>query len=416
MRLNVVRGSVMIVCVLAAIFRTAATAGAFAEPTATPDPVTYPNSENTATDTSDRKAGGWLEIEGKRYYFLPKTWEKASGWQYIGGKRYYFLPETNEMVKGWQNIEGTTYYFSPETGEMFVGRREIGDKPFFFDKDGVLCTSGWIKGMDKKTYYCESNGSLASGWKKINGQKYYFFPKNNQMAIGRQKIKKYYYIFRENGRLAQSGGITITKAGGKIYCAGSNGKAAGGWHIKNNKLYYADKNGKVKTSTTYQGITFTKTGAAKNNTNSKLKIKVIRILDSITTKKMSQKTKLQKCWAYITRGNFHYASKYPNLSSPEWQKKTAYNMLSTHTGNCYSYACAFAALVSEIGYHPYVICGKVPGSRDRAANGFTRHAWVRIDKNHYDPEAQYAGWRRGIYGSSRYPVTHRIQKIVAYSK
>lgn len=43
-----------------------------------------------------------------------------------------------------------------------------------------------------------------------------------------------------------------------------------------------------------------------------------------------------------------------------------------------------------------MICGRVPGSRDGAADGFTRHCWVKINGLYYDPEAQYAGWMTGF--------------------
>ena len=143
---------------------------------------------------------------------------------------------------------------------------------------------------------------------------------------------------------------------------------------------------------------------------------LIRKVNSLTNKKMSKKEKLKTCWDYITGGKFRYASKYPDLSSPGWQIKTAYDMLSTHTGNCYSYACAFAALASEAGYKPYIICGRVHGSRDRAADGYTRHAWIKINNRYYDPEAHYARWLKGVYAKSRYPAAHKITKIVAYNK
>ena len=51
----------------------------------------------------------------------------------------------------------------------------------------------------------------------------------------------------------------------------------------------------------------------------------------------------------VRRGRFHYALKYPNLSKKGWQRATALNMLSTKSGNCYSFACGFAALTKEIG-------------------------------------------------------------------
>ncbi len=360
-------------------------------------------------------AAGWRKIDGERYYFLPETGAMAVGWRKIDGERYYFLPESGAIAAGWQKIDGDKYYFSPKTGNMLQGRQEIGKKAYFFKKSGVLCTSGWA-GADSKTYYCGAQGTLASGWKKIKGHKYYFLPKNNRMATGRHKVNGSDYIFRENGKLARSGGITIVTVGGKVYCAGADGKAAGGWQVKKRKLYYASKKGTVKRSTTFQGITFTKTGAAKENIASKLKIKLIKDVAAITNEKMDRKTKLAAFWSYLTGGNFRYASKYPNLNASGWQRRTAYDMLTTHTGNCYSFACAFAALASEIGYQPYVICGRVHGSRDRSADGYTRHAWVMINGKHYDPEADYAGWLRNVYARSSYPVSNQIQKTVAYNE
>ena len=59
----------------------------------------------------------------------------------------------------------------------------------------------------------------------------------------------------------------------------------------------------------------------------------------------------------------------------------------------------FAALAREIGYDPYVICGRVPGSRDGAGDGYTRHSWVIINGLHYDPEGQAKGWHTGVYGA-----------------
>ena len=360
-------------------------------------------------------ATGWQEIESKKHYFLPETGEMATGWQEIESKKYYFLPETGEMATGWQEIDDRKYYFSFETGVMLQGRQEIDGKAYFFDENGILCVSGWA-GTDDKTYYCGEDGCLVTGWQKIDGCKYYFLPENNYMATGLYKIKNCYYIFHSNGKLAKSDSITIVTAGDKVYCAGPDGRASGGWQIKNGKLYYANKKGIVKTDTKYQGITFTGTGEAKNNVNSKLKIMLIRKVNFLTNRKMSKQEKLKACWVYITGGKFRYASKYPNLSSPGWQIKTAYDMLSTHTGNCYSYACAFAALASEIGYKPYIICGRVHGSRDRAADGYTRHAWIKINSRYYDPEAHYAKWLKGVYAKSRYPAAHKITKIVAYNK
>ncbi len=381
-----------VLCTIATIISgTAAKAGEFPYIT----DYTHPVIENVTEDIPINAPAGWQEIESKKYYFLPETGEMVTGWQEIDSKKYYFLPETGEMATGWQEIDSKKYYFLPETGEMATGWQEI---------------------ESKKYYFLPETGEMVTGWQKIDGCKYYFLPEDNYMATGLYKIKNCYYIFHSNGKLAKSDSITIVTAGDKVYCAGPDGKASGGWQIKKNKLYYANKKGIVKTDTKYQGITFTGTGEAKSNINSKLKIMLIRKVNSLTNKKMSKKEKLKTCWDYITGGKFRYASKYPDLSSPGWQIKTAYDMLSTHTGNCYSYACAFAALASEAGYKPYIICGRVHGSRDRAADGYTRHAWIKINNRYYDPEAHYARWLKGVYAKSRYPAAHKITKIVAYNK
>ncbi len=357
---------------------------------------------------------GWQEIDGGRYYFSTEDGRMKSGWQEIDGRKYYFQPQTGQMQTGWQKISGERYYFSDVIGNMLTGRQEINGSVYLFGSDGILNTSGWIK-SGGRSYYSGSDGALKSGWQKIGGKKYYFSPQNYSMLTGNQKIDGSYYIFDEKGRLARSDDLQLVTVGQRIYLAQKDGTAAGGWHILKNKLYYASKTGRVKQNTSYQGIPFTGSGAAKkNHLNTKLKIKAMKVLASITKADMSSSQKLNEIWAYMSGKNFRYAVKYPDLNAKDWQRETAYDMLSTHSGNCYSFACAFAALAEEAGYKPYIICGRVRGSRDRAADGYTRHAWVRIDGKHYDPEAQFAGWLRGVYARSSYPVSHTVQDIVAY--
>lgn len=361
-----------------------------------------------------RMQTGWQDIGSGRYYFLPEDGRMQTGWQEIGGKRYYFSPQTGKMQTGWQEISGRRYYFADVIGYMQTGKQEIGGKAYLFGSDGVLNTSGWVKSRGKR-YYSAKNGVLKSGWQTIGGERYYFSPKSYYALTGQQKIGGSYYIFDDKGRLARSSGIRPVTVGKKVYLAKKDGTAASGWHILQNKLYYASKTGRAKQNTTYQGIPFTNSGAAKqNHLNTKLKIKTMQVLSSITNAGMSSSQKLNACWSYVSGITFRYAVKYPDLNADGWQKQTAYDMLSTHSGNCYSFACAFAALAAEAGYKPYIVCGRVRGSRDHAADGYTRHAWVKIGGLHYDPEAQFAGWLRGVYGRSSYPAAHTVQRIVAY--
>ena len=255
---------------------------------------------------------------------------------------------------------------------------------------------------------------LKKQWISEKGKKYYL-KSNWNVPIGSYKIDGTYYIFNSKGMLLQPKKDSLVTVGKTKYFVSPKGKPVPGWHITSGKLYNAKKTGEVRKNTKYEGITFSSTGDAKNNEACKLKKKVMTVVASITKSNMTKEQKLRACWNYmVNKKRFRYVSKYPNLNESGWIGKTAYNMLSTRTGNCYSFACAFAALTKEIGYEPYVVCARISGRRDRARDGLTRHAWVRINGRYYDPEAQFAGWRSGIYGRKGYPIRHVIQKIVRY--
>lgn len=363
-------------------------------------------------ETGEMLTGRQVMVDGI-YYFSPETGNMLVGWQEIDGERCYFSPGSGRMVVGWQKIGGKRYYLSKDTGEAVTGLQEIGQDRYYFDSEGILQTDAWIK-SGNKTYYSGKSGTLLTGLQKIGSRTYCFSTENSRMLTGPQEIDGKYYIFKSNGQLAESKGIRLVTVGNKRYCADKNGEAAAGWQLIAKKLYYVTRTGKLKSNTTYQGITLNSKGAAKNDANSRLKIKAMQTFAAITNDSMTKSQKLNACWSYVVGGQFRYAVKYPDLNASGWQRQAAYDMLSAHSGNCYGFACVFAALAEEAGYKPYVICGRVRGSRDRAADGYTRHAWVRINGRYYDPEAHYAGWRRGIYGNVSYPVSHTVQQVVEF--
>lgn len=38
-----------------------------------------------------------------------------------------------------------------------------------------------------------------------------------------------------------------------------------------------------------------------------------------------------------------------------------------------------------------------------------------IDGAYYDPEAQFAGWYRGVYGNGSYDINHTISRYIRYA-
>lgn len=254
-------------------------------------------------------------------------------------------------------------------------------------------------------------------WKKKKSGKYYILP-NGEKAVGSREINGEYFIFDLNGKLLTPKKNSLINIGNKIFYVSPEGTAVSGWQIIKKKLYSVKKSGVVRKNTKYKGIVFTKSGAAKSCQDTKIMLQTVKTVTSVIKLDMTKKQKLKACWKYlVSRKKFRYVSKYPDLKKKGWQRQTAENMLRTKKGNCYSFACAFAAMANEIGYDAYVVCGRVNGSRDGARDGLTRHAWVKIDGQYYDPEAQFAGWGRGIYGTKSYPLRrYKVQKTVAYWK
>lgn len=207
---------------------------------------------------------------------------------------------------------------------------------------------------------------------------------------------------------------TIVEIDGELCYVSAGGTVSEGWKVREGKLYYSDAEGRLKRSESFEGIRFGRNGAAMNSTDARLKTAVTQIVSSITDDTMTKSQKLSACWRYVTGGHMSYAGKYPDLNAEGWQRLLALDALTSGSGNCYGFACAFAALAEGVGCSPEVVCGRVSGSRDGAADGLTRHSWVMIDGCHYDPEAQWAGWCGGIYGYGSYPVNHAVQKVVKF--
>ena len=251
--------------------------------------------------------------------------------------------------------------------------------------------SGLIKEGTKYFFYDKKGNKLKSKWKTIQKRRYYF-KADGTAAVGGTKIGKYTYYVNKKGQAIKG----FCKIG--------------------NKLYRGDIKGRLTKNKTVANVTFNSKGYAKNDLNAKLKMKLMTIISRITTTEMSKSEKLYSCWRYLTSsGNFYYSTYWPDLNKKGWQREVAYNMLTTGGGDCYGFACTFAAMARELGYNPYVVLGRVSGTRDGAADGLTRHGWVMIDGAYYDPEAQFAGWYRGVYGNGSYDINHTISRYIRYA-
>lgn len=275
--------------------------------------------------------------------------------------------------------------------------------------------NGLVKEGSHYCYY--KNGVKQKNvWKRIKGYRYYFSSKGYAVTSC-INIDGTAYVFDKDGHLIQPSKKQILKSGDNYFYVDTDGKAQTGWFRIKNKLYRADPKGRMYKNRTHEGVIFGSDCVAKENTASALKLQTMKIVESITNSKMTKSQKLYACWKYIvSSGKFYYYSDYPDVNKVGWQKECALRMLVNHRGNCFGFACAFAALASEVGYEPYVVRGRVAGSRDQASDGMTRHAWVKIGNGYYDPEGVYAGWSGYIYGRSYYPIYHSVIQVVNFRK
>lgn len=279
----------------------------------------------------------------------------------------------------------------------------------------ALKKSGLIKEGTKYVYYDKKSNKLKSKWKTI-GKNRYYFKVDGTAAVGGTKIGKYIYVFDLQGRLIKPSKSKIVTVGKTSYYVNKKGQATKGFFKIGKKLYRGDAKGRLTKNKTVANITFNSKGYAKNDLNAKLKRKLMTTISRITTPGMSKSRKLYACWRYLTSGgHFYYSTYWPDFNKKGWQREVAYRMLTTGGGDCYGFACTFAAMAYEIGYNPYVVLGRVSGTRDGAADGLTSHGWVMINGAYYDPEAQFAGWYRGVYGSGSYDIRHTVSRRVRYA-
>ena len=240
---------------------------------------------------------------------------------------------------------------------------------------------------------------------------------------GPAKISGKLYFLRPDGTPARSSKERILECGGKRYYVLKDGRIRKGWNVSGKDLYYfGKKSGAMVVNKTVSGITLLPDGKAqKSYTDSKgnkmksldvsIRIKCIKVLKKRGVYNKSKAKQLRSAWTYMTnRKTFHYSKIYPNLKDPQWTKKYANRMLSSHGGNCYGYACTLSAFAWTIGYDPYVVAGRCPGSRDGAGDGFTRHCVLKINGKWYDPEYWAIYRSHYLYGAGHLSYTFKNRR------
>ena len=304
-----------------------------------------------------------------------------------------------------------------EAGEDF-----LISSPVFSKTSAVK--NGWKK-KNNRWYYYENGERIKEQWRDLDvtlstGKKVrrrFYFRQHGAACTSVLKYNGKYYTFNERGMLNVGNGSKIFKVGNNCYCPGPDGACRTGWIIINNKLYYANKYGRLvhdkmiggKAGIRFQGI------EAVDSTAAASKLLCMNIISNVTTPSMSKPEKLKAVYDYVVN-TCDYVLRYnPVRTDPLWMKQKALEMLTSHGGDCISYACAFAGLASSLGYKAKVIYGRVPGTRDQAPDGFTTHCWVLINGLQYDPEGESAGWNWDAYATYDYTFAYQVTAVYDYA-
>ncbi|WP_410984366.1 hypothetical protein [Bacillus cereus] len=151
---------------------------------------------------------GWVQMDGKWYYYSPTTGEKEIGWNEISGTWYYFN-NNGEMRTGWEKVNHIWYYLE-ESGAMKTGWLKSGSAWYYLEESGAMKT-GWLK-SGSAWYYLEESGAMKTGWLK-SGSTWYYLEESGAMKTGWLNIGGTWYYFYSSGEMAHNTRIDGHKIG-----------------------------------------------------------------------------------------------------------------------------------------------------------------------------------------------------------
>lgn len=296
--------------------------------------------------------------------------------------------ETAPVQTGLVKVNGRTMYIQKNGTPLKNDKVLVNGYMYVFGKTGLLTQKykyykpQWIKKSDGYYYWRQENGKILKkrGWHIVNNKKY-FLLSDGKRAKGWTKVGGKYLYFQTNGLQRKQRGLF--KAGGSVYCLKADFSRATGMYWVNGKRYYFHtKTGKLIKDQKILVVDNKYYSADKDGVITRLNpleaqaaLEAQKIINKCTNSSMSREQKLRACFNY-TLWNIKYKTDpfdKAKFEVKDWQyQRVIQACKSGFVGNCYAFACIFAACAKELGYEPYVIVAAVD------------HGFVQINGLYYD--------------------------------
>ena len=216
--------------------------------------------------------------------------------------------------------------------------------------DGSCLKNNWLE-LNGLKWHFDANGNLQTGLVTVNKKTYLLFA-NGVVGTGWQTIGSDIYYFNADGTMAKN----TTVSGFKL---GADGK-----------VEFTQE--QLAAATAAQNTAEATTGVPENVSNEALANAVKSVLAQIITPGMTDDEKLLACFNWVI-DTTSYKRTYETPGG-DFTGGYAMDVFTTHQGNCYRYASAFAYLAKGCGFDTHVITGNIKSAK----GGLTPHGWAEV--------------------------------------
>ena len=298
------------------------------------------------------KTGEMLTLSKKTLYV---SGEVYSGYYMDSGKKMYHVKKGTQTLKTGTLKAGTKYY-SYNTGKT----RKLSKQTLYVK--GKAYTGYYMDGKKKMYSVKKGTRTLKTGTVKAK-TKYYSYKEKKTLTLSAQTLYVNGKVY--TGYYLDSGNMMYSVSGGNLTLVNTTLNAGTEYYSYNARELQA-----LSAQTVYVY------GKAMEGMSAESLATLQRaqaVVAGITNDSMTKEEKLKVCFDYV-RTYPESRPRMPHYKGMDWPVIYADDMFVRGTGNCCSYAAAFAYMAKAIGYEEVYCCN---------SGG---HGWAEIDGLVYDPE------------------------------